>query len=170
MGGHVGRVLCVAVHVRVGWDAAAGAAAVRTLAATGSWDRSVRVWDLAAPAGAPPLHVLGGPEAESTCGNSAGHASGVSDAAFSPDGGALATGSEDETVRLWDVETGDELKRFEGHDNAVVRPGPEPARAGPSRKRFGPARAEAEQGGPGRVHGPGPTRPARPVADASQPG
>jgi len=39
--------------------------------------------------------------------------------AFSPDGRFLATGSQDNLVRLWDVATGKELRRFVGHENWV---------------------------------------------------
>ncbi len=35
-----------------------------------------------------------------------GHVSGVSSCAFSPCGGLLATGSADETARLWDLREG----------------------------------------------------------------
>jgi WD40 repeat protein len=38
--------------------------------------------------------------------------------AFSPDGRMLATGSSDNTTRLWDVATGKELQRLE-HDGSV---------------------------------------------------
>ena len=34
---------------------------------------------------------------------------------FSPDGFTLASGSLDDTVRLWDVSTGEHLQTFEGH-------------------------------------------------------
>jgi len=43
-----------------------------------------------------------------------GHASYVESVTFSPDGKLLASGSYDETVRLWKVETGQELKSLKG--------------------------------------------------------
>ncbi len=43
----------------------------------------------------------------------------VNSIAFSPDGKTLAAGSDDGTVRLWDVAVGDELSRFEGHSSGV---------------------------------------------------
>jgi len=39
--------------------------------------------------------------------------------ALSPDGRRLLTGHQDRMVRLWDVATGKELQRFEGHTGAV---------------------------------------------------
>ena len=39
--------------------------------------------------------------------------------AFSPDGKTLASGSEDETIKLWDVATGKEQATLKGHTHAV---------------------------------------------------
>ena len=41
-------------------------------------------------------------------------------AAFSPDGARLAVGLSDGTARQWDVATGREIARFEGHDCCVA--------------------------------------------------
>ena len=38
---------------------------------------------------------------------------------FSPDGKTALTGSADNTVRLWDLATGREIRRFEGHTDRV---------------------------------------------------
>jgi len=50
-------------------------------------------------------------------GSLAGHKGYVIDAVFLPDGKRILTGSKDGTVRLWDAETGHELRKF-------VAPGP----------------------------------------------
>ncbi|HTL28570.1 MAG TPA: WD40 repeat domain-containing protein, partial [Tepidisphaeraceae bacterium] len=41
-----------------------------------------------------------------------GHSASVNDVSFSPDGKSLATGSSDGTIRVWAVQSGDELKRI----------------------------------------------------------
>ncbi|MEU0004026.1 hypothetical protein ABZ079_06920 [Streptomyces sp. NPDC006314] len=63
----------------------------RTLA-TASYDRTVRLWNVADPSHPKPL---GKPLT--------GHTSWVSSAVFSPDGHTLASAGDDGTVRLWDV-------------------------------------------------------------------
>ena len=62
--------------------------------ATGSWDRTVKLWDAAT--GQELLTLKG-------------HSRSVESVAFSPDGKQLATGSNDGIVRLWDVATEQEV-------------------------------------------------------------
>ncbi len=44
-----------------------------------------------------------------------GHAAKIHDSGWSRDGRVLATAGYDRTVRLWEVATGREISRFEGH-------------------------------------------------------
>ncbi|MFG2092861.1 hypothetical protein [Streptomyces sp. NPDC048612] len=62
------------------------------LLATASYDRTVRLWDVADPTRPEPLGKA-----------LTGHTSWVSTAVFSPDGDTLATTGDDGTIRLWDV-------------------------------------------------------------------
>ncbi len=48
-----------------------------------------------------------------------GHDGHVNSVALSADGRRALSGSDDKTVRLWDTETGQELKLFEGHTDGV---------------------------------------------------
>ena len=49
-----------------------------------------------------------------------GHASEVLSVAYSPDGLTLASGSEDNTVRLWNAQSGQHKLTLEGHEDAVT--------------------------------------------------
>src|SRR5262245_43005448 len=48
-----------------------------------------------------------------------GHSEKVDCLAFSPDGRYLASGSNDQTIKLWDVLTGRELRAIAGHNGGV---------------------------------------------------
>ncbi len=49
-----------------------------------------------------------------------GHSSSVISVAFSPDGKLALSGSEDNTLKLWEVASGRELRTFKGHSNSVL--------------------------------------------------
>lgn len=48
-----------------------------------------------------------------------GHTSGVHTVAFSPDGRSLVSGSDDNTIKLWDVSNGREIRTLKGHGEVV---------------------------------------------------
>jgi WD40 repeat protein/tRNA A-37 threonylcarbamoyl transferase component Bud32 len=75
------------------------------LLASGSADRTVKLWD-----------AVRGTEVRTL----GGHAAAVTGLAFSPDGKTLASGSKDTTVRLWDTATGRLLHRLEGHQGPLT--------------------------------------------------
>lgn len=72
--------------------------------ATGSNDRTARLWDIAT-----------GEEIA----DFSGHTDAVNGAIFSPDGKTLLTGSGDKTARLWDVATGEMVQTFSGHTGSI---------------------------------------------------
>ena len=78
------------------------------LLASGSHDKTVRLWDTATGALQQTLE---------------GHSDWVRSVAFSPDGRLLASGSDDETVRLWDTATGALQQTLEGHSRLRVELG-----------------------------------------------
>ncbi|MCS7161473.1 MAG: WD40 repeat domain-containing protein, partial [Gemmatales bacterium] len=49
-----------------------------------------------------------------------GHTGSVYSVAVTPDGKYVVSGSRDNTVRLWDLASGKEVRRFTGHTNWVL--------------------------------------------------
>jgi WD40 repeat protein len=76
------------------------------LVTAGIQDRVVRIW--AKGSSAEPIQEL------------FGHRIGVYDVAFSPDGQTVATAGRDATVRIWEIETGDELFTLTDHTDEVA--------------------------------------------------
>jgi hypothetical protein len=76
-----------------------------TLLASGSWDRTIRLWD---PTTGRELRRL------------EGHGDVVNHISFSPDGRRLATASGNSTVKIWDVESGMEVLTLRGHPSYVA--------------------------------------------------
>ena len=73
-----------------------------------------------------------------------GHRGDVNSAAMTPDGKRVVTASQDETAKVWDVETGTEIITLEGHTGPVVS-----AAVFPDGKRVVTASADMTAG-PGR--------------------
>src|SRR5271166_4034215 len=93
--GHTGVILSLAFAVPPGG---------RLLLASGSGDKTARIWDVAA---GECRRVL------------AGHTDRVSGVAFAPDASRLATASYDKTARIWSVTDGRCLQTLQGHTQPV---------------------------------------------------
>lgn len=103
--------------------------------ASASLDRTIRLWSISIDTGLrsvnetdlekgfPPILLkqeLKNRPQYSLLGTLSGHAWAVLTVAFSPDGKVLATGSEDNTIKLWEVNTGKMIDTLSGHSWSVV--------------------------------------------------
>jgi WD40 repeat protein len=78
----------------------------RYIIASGSWDNTVRFWDIENE-----QEIESYPQKK--------HRDIVWGVAFSPDGKYVASASKDKTIKLWNLVDGQELKTFEGHTDSV---------------------------------------------------
>ncbi|OBT39270.1 hypothetical protein VE00_10180 [Pseudogymnoascus sp. WSF 3629] len=118
------------------WDAATGAA-IRTLEGhwssvtqfvSGSYDQTLRLWDAATGAAIRTLQghsdwvtsVAFSPDGRAAIQTLKGHLDWVMSVAFSPNGRQVVSGSDDQTLRLWDSATGALLRTLEGHSSSVT--------------------------------------------------
>lgn len=72
---------------------------------TGSWDRTVKIWEL--EQGTAVLSLL------------SAHRNRITSVCFSPDDATILTGSKDQTARIWDSSSGAEAVAFTGHTGGV---------------------------------------------------
>ena len=84
------------------------------LVASASNDKTIRIWSLATH------DPVNRPQAQKDCQLQIlqGHTGQVRSVAFSSDGKKVASGSEDESVRIWDIETGAILRTFNGYTDS----------------------------------------------------
>ncbi|MFN8467927.1 MAG: effector-associated domain EAD1-containing protein [Caldilineaceae bacterium] len=71
---------------------------------SGSWDKTLRVWDLASG---------------ETVRTLSGHTDWVRGVAVTPDGRQVVSGAEDKTLRVWDLASGETVRTLNGHTDMV---------------------------------------------------
>ncbi|HVT29499.1 MAG TPA: protein kinase, partial [Lacipirellulaceae bacterium] len=87
---------------------------------TGGYDKLAMIWN---PDEVQPIDIgkrlKGEPEQKLKYTRLAGHGGPVRSVTFSPHGKLVLTGSEDNTIRIWDAATGKPLRELRGHSRAV---------------------------------------------------
>lgn len=93
---------------------------------SGSVDKTVRMWDLAS--GKQIFAIEGHEQSTITTivnkilrkeDDSIGHKGSITSVAISPDGKVMASGSVDETAKLWSAQSGDLINTLKGHNHPV---------------------------------------------------
>ncbi len=89
---------------QTGWVISVAVSPDGTWAASGSWDNTIKIWDL---------------ETGQCRATLEGHSDGISSVAITPDGKRILSGSFDKSVRVWDAGSGREVAKLEDHTNGV---------------------------------------------------
>jgi WD40 repeat protein len=90
----------------------------QTLVSSGG-DKTVKIWQLGSDRqGASPMNLAR--SQESPLRTLTGHSDWVRTVAISPDGQILATGSDDNTIKLWELNTGKLIRTLTGHSDWVL--------------------------------------------------
>ena len=86
---------------------------------SGGRDKTLKVWNLYAASNqnliSPTSRVIG----DGLLHTLTGHSESINCLAMSPDGQMLVSGSEDNTIKLWDLQAGELLSTLEGHEAGV---------------------------------------------------
>ena len=96
-----------------GWIGSAVFSPDGTHIVSGSDDNVVRIWNLAAE---PPIVLM---QEIPNVRILQGHADDVSSVAISPNGMRIASASTDDSIRLWDAQTGAQIRMLENHEETV---------------------------------------------------
>ena len=90
----------------------------RTLV-SGSRDKTLRVWNFNTVGNYNSISPTSRVISDALMYTLTGHADSINTIAISPDGQLLVSGSEDNTIKLWDLQTGECLATLEGHEAGV---------------------------------------------------